>query len=120
VGFSERLGASSLGEGRPHCWALGRLKYGLRGNAIIQIAIASPASSDMTSIILSYLTFVSPRISRRFNDNAIPIWISNVGIASDPIATPAFPMKRRRDVVAEPDRVEFPRGAFLWMRMASR
>jgi len=64
VGFSKRLGANSLGEGQPYCSALGRLKYGLTGNAIIQIAIASPASNDMTSIILSYLTFLSPQISR--------------------------------------------------------
>jgi hypothetical protein len=49
----ERLGVSSLGEGRPYCSALGRFKYGLTGKAIIQIAIASPASSDTTSIILS-------------------------------------------------------------------
>lgn len=53
---------------------MGRLKYGLTGKAIIQIAIASPASSDTISIILSYLTFLLPRISRRF-DTAIPIGI---------------------------------------------
>jgi hypothetical protein len=49
----ERLRLSSLGEGRPYCSALGRFKYGLTGKAIIQIAIASPASSDIASIILS-------------------------------------------------------------------
>jgi hypothetical protein len=49
----ERLNVSSLGEGRPYCSALGRFKYGLTGKAIIQIAIATPASSDIASIILS-------------------------------------------------------------------
>ena len=60
----KRQCVSQLGEGRSYCSALGRLKYGLTGKAIIQIAIASPASSDMISIILYHLTFVLPRISR--------------------------------------------------------
>jgi hypothetical protein len=55
IGFALPPRIGDLVAERGYRSTLGLLKYGLAGRAIITTAIASPASNDKTSIILTHL-----------------------------------------------------------------
>src|SRR5215469_5507534 len=98
---------------RPYCSALGRLKDGLAGKVIIQMAIASPASSDMTSIILCHLLSCC-RVSRARFNTAIPVWITKFGNCFGSRSLPLRDQRSQARARSTSRRVELPRTGFPW------